>query len=1742
MTDNHIEGSVWGPSIQAGSIDGGVHVFVAGPPAPPVSAPHEPVTSWQEIPDAPDEVRSLLNAQVQAAHTLPYRLRGARRPSLATVYVRQDLSSGTEEQRSETSRPTPVIDDHGQLVEVLRAPAVRVAVRPPARTVSEALDTNEHLIVTGGAGQGKSTLSLRLAADIVARWSGETTEDPLTEPVVPLRLTARELAIRLDLPFAQALADSARAEYGALLRAPLQADLLSDRVAGCRWLLLVDGLDEVTDAADRDRLADVLAAWASAAASPYRLVVTTRPVEGAALAPLQRVKAARYELQPFDEQALRRFAENWFAEEGQDHAHRFVRQIRVAHLDELVRVPLLATIAAIIFQQQDRPLPDNQYELYEAYLAFLRSARTSTSVFDAHHSALLEHLGRTRVETDTSLIESARDWIRQSAAGHLPLGWPDDLTGYLISVGPLVIRGDDLGFLHHSFAEHLAATAQARLLPGHFDSGHDEFARLLYAARPKERGEYARSVLLHYTRLQPAEADPIVRWLHTGGTQQHLLAARLLSKRVPVSYAVVEAFLMTVRAWSMTTTDSSDEILSHASRATHYPGLAAWLVDLMRTDNAPWQSRTEAAAALATRLRGQHSREAITYLSGVVDDTAASIAQRLAAAEALADCSSSEHATAERGLRAVLANPRASGFQCRTAAVVLAVFGGQARQFAVDALTSLLTETTPVSDLVEAATGLTEIGPEFHDKASAVFRQVLRDPVLSTVGRRDAALGLVSLGPVHAAEAVSLVTALILDRRHTVLDRITMAGLLGELGPQHRHTAVDHIESILIEPEVTQHERWPGANQIAEFGIDFRDQAVSHLRSAIADPHTTAVNAALSARSLAKLSPEFVDEAAAELQCLLNQVSPDEAGHIQILDYLVELGEPYRSTALDQLHRHARNPGKPPKVRVQAAERLAQSNPDFHTEASRYLLDIAASSHNDHDILNAWAVLLNLGNTAVAHSALTAFIDIATTNETNEGLPFVGIGLFISSDADHLSVAQALTAVMTDPARSFRSRFSAAVKLLSLGRHQHAVVTDWACGVARSVTVPGFDFWYLAGQFVDASIASRTQVAEALQDALNAPYSSATRTWRIYQALDRLGLGNTPELITVLRNITKTESAPPGVRVDAATALATHVPDYVPQATDFVLRLVHDANLGNWQTRAYTLHRLGGNIITRLRAMADDQDTPADVRWDAGLVLVVLGAAHRSHGLAELGRQTEDNYRPLMTRGQIFLTMANAHTDVTSQAIAFLQAIVADEHEHLNTRIDAAGRLARFDRESRNDMLAVLRQFAEDDHTRPTPGGRARATKWLAELCSPATANLVPLISSITRLHNIEPRRVRAAVNRLERGSRTQLEYDLLHNRSSPIDARVPQADVWDDNPLADEAEHAIRTVLEAPESAASDRIKAAVALAGLSLRFVPEAAGFLQGFQPEQPYAIMARKELASLGQKYFDRVIAEAMDLVLDDTRTLRERLRTGLLISDLMPVPPPPVSEFLIRIAVDERTSDRDRLASLYALRLANGVGAVRAVRDDERRSPGTRTRAAVLLASFDVTDRSIGAQLVGDLATDHAQRPALRLFAARNLINFGRAGKDRSIPALYAIVTDESASFGVRADAARFLFMRSPVDRRALLKRLNSFLAQAAPLQRGLVLRAMAEADLPAAVAELQRMMRDRQVGALARLRCAETVVELQHPHRECAAIVAREVMHDGTAPVHVRQRAARNLARWSELCVDEARAMLASLAQ
>jgi hypothetical protein len=169
---------------------------------------------------------------------------------------------------------------------------------------------------------------------------------------------------------------------------------------------------------------------------------------------------------------------------------------------------------------------------------------------------------------------AARGWVAERIAPEdRPPGWQDELTAFLAAIGPLVIRGEDLWFLHHSFAEHLAATAEARLLPEAFDPEHDAFVHRLHAARQRVRGRHARTVLLHYTRLHPAEADRLVQWLHDGTADQQLLVARLLARHVPATAEVVEDFLATARAWAMTTQYSGGEILHRVSRAAHHPAV-----------------------------------------------------------------------------------------------------------------------------------------------------------------------------------------------------------------------------------------------------------------------------------------------------------------------------------------------------------------------------------------------------------------------------------------------------------------------------------------------------------------------------------------------------------------------------------------------------------------------------------------------------------------------------------------------------------------------------------------------------------------------------------------------------------------------------------------------------------------------------------------------------------------------------------------------------------------------------------------------------------------------------------------------------------------------------------------------------------------------------------------------------------------------------------------------------------------
>lgn len=91
-----------------------------------------------------------------------------------------------------------------------------------------------------------------------------------------------------------------------------------------------------------------------------------------------------------------------------------------------------------------------------------------------------------------------------------------------------------------------------------------------------------------------------------------------------------------------------------------------WDILIERDREAPWQSRVEAATALAMRLRRDRDSEVIALLRAAVDDSDASVEHRLVAAEAFAQSGTHEREAAGRALRSVLYDSSADGASSTT--------------------------------------------------------------------------------------------------------------------------------------------------------------------------------------------------------------------------------------------------------------------------------------------------------------------------------------------------------------------------------------------------------------------------------------------------------------------------------------------------------------------------------------------------------------------------------------------------------------------------------------------------------------------------------------------------------------------------------------------------------------------------------------------------------------------------------------------------------------------------------------------------------------------------------------------------------------------------------------------------------------------------------------------------------------------------------------------------------------------
>jgi hypothetical protein len=505
---NEVQGStVHGHVVQAQEI-GELHLHGN-------EVPHPPLTSWQDRPALTEDLEDLLHVQRDAAETLPYRLLGVRQPELTRVYVQQSVR---ETERKQGDRPFPI---------------------------GEALSRGKHLLITGEPGAGKSTLGQMYVQRLATEWLEASADPPLPEPVMPLRIPAKALAD--DLPWSELLANAVR---NSRLNSTLKPELFAKRALGARWLVFVDGLDEIAEPERRDRVIDALVSRMRRG-SDHRLVITTRPLPPDELQKLHGQDIDLFTIQPFGPVELQDFASAWFRAQNptnsKDRAAEFVSQVHDGRLRELVRNPLLATIAAIANTlEPHRKLPHNRADLYERFMSYLlddkASGRNTLAELRRAHSDdparveqiewlyerrkdLVEQLAVKRLESERALLDIAATWDHEAQ--------PEDVLAVLTSTGLFVHSDAGLKFLHHSFAEFLAARVRAATIPADFPN-LDEWVEL---GTQQARETSVLFTFVLWGRKPGHDLDLVIERLLEGGVEHALLAGRLLAEDVSITSA-----------------------------------------------------------------------------------------------------------------------------------------------------------------------------------------------------------------------------------------------------------------------------------------------------------------------------------------------------------------------------------------------------------------------------------------------------------------------------------------------------------------------------------------------------------------------------------------------------------------------------------------------------------------------------------------------------------------------------------------------------------------------------------------------------------------------------------------------------------------------------------------------------------------------------------------------------------------------------------------------------------------------------------------------------------------------------------------------------------------------------------------------------------------------------------------------------------------------------------------------------
>jgi len=1298
-----------------------------------------------------EELCRLLEAVRSQADVAPYPSPDGGHAALSSIYVQQRLELQPDEEagwdRDVARREPPRGRDKGIRPVPVSLPLERV------------LAEHRHLLLEGGPGAGKSTTARQVCRQLALAWlAGGPARPPLADPVLPLLVSARGLAGQRGLPWPQALARTVSAELGLRLGSELPAELVAEPAAGACWLVVVDGLDEVP-LGEREELLAMLADRAALGPSPYRLLVTSRPLTGPARAGLRAGEVGHYSLVPFDRAALVAFARSWFRgadgrDDGQDGEGRsreddraaglaagFAAEVRAAGLDRVAAVPLLAMIAISVYSRAPtRQLPRNRHDLYEEYLTHLWEAghtrrqalwQELAGRLDAvargrrgrglleQLDALVERLAVVRLDSRDPLLPAALAWLadRGLSPHRRPAAWARWIADLLATTGVLVVRGEDVEFVHQSFAEHYAARVHARALPPEFDGGHDGWRR--WVARTLEGEPVGLAVLTTWTRRHDGTA--LLAWLLAGSTDYQQVALRLVSEGLAAEEDALARCLHLVEhiAWNNRLFFDVETLFGLVRRLPPGPLVTGWLTRIVERSTARPAVLAHAAELLADRCPDRGT-DLVARLAAALPN--ADTLSRPAVATVLVRLAPARRVEAVAALAELMADPGLDQSRRRLATSALAELGPDALRLACDALHEVLHDTrAEPQERADAARSLVELDGSRRAETATVLDRMIRDQVQLTTAVVNAARVLVAVAPDRAGDVAAILTG-IAARPGPGGTPVIAARALAALGPRFRPAGIAALLAILRAPLSDTSMRWLAADELCDYDGAYRQEALDALLAILLDPQEEKHRRHNVRVTVGGLDAEERARVAARLRPALRSRDRPAAAVREVAGVLARIDPSCIDDCAAAFDSTLRDPLCPADELSDAASSLARLGPQFGHRAAEALTAVADDPRLRADERCLGAACLSRVGPEYAAQARAVLKDIlADPHSRPDDLVIAADELLRCGPDARQRGASALLKVLADPATQPADRNAAQVYLLhDMSDYRQQVAGIYQDRLSAGVAEPA-QAVDLAAALAGLGPDYQPAAAAALRSVLDEPYTTAEERHAAAENLAGLGPDHRDTGVSALRAVATDPDAAPATRLAAVTTLLTIDHDQRSAGAAVLATLAHDARVA--ATERVAAARAMADLephqrehaADALRQVLADPDTTADDRHAAYWGLGELGHDDTLGGLADLLTDPE-----LASYDRLAAARAVSRLPPADRqpALAMLSGVVTDTRTAATQRVAAATALLVLEPGHRAAVLAALWQTVDDPHT--TVDARRTALHTLLTVGGPA--------------------------------------------------------------------------------------------------------------------------------------------------------------------------------------------------------------------------------------------------------------------------------------------------------------------------------------------------------------------------------------------------------------------------------------